>query len=219
MKHFSRADILDLPQRHRARLINSISGFKSANLVGTKSPEGYENLSIVSSVVHLGSNPALLGMVMRPPSVPRHTYENILSTETYTLNAIPKQLARAAHQTSARYDQAQSEFDATELEAFYRENWTAPYVGGAPVQLGMRLVEDVEIKHNGTRLIIGAVEHIYMVEGIQQPDGFVDLAGAGVVSIGGLDAYHVPELAFRLSYAKPDVPLKTLALSGASDVD
>ena len=210
MTHYSRTDLLEFPKRFRAQLVNSLSGYKSANLVGTKSARGQENLSIMSSVVHLGSDPALLGMVMRPPSVPRHTYENIVATKIYTLNAVTATMARAAHQTSARYLPNESEFEATQLEPVYREGWNAPFVGGSPVQLGIRLVEDVEIKHNNTRLIIGAVEQIYLADGLQQPDGFVNLSTAGVVSVGGLDAYHLPELAFRLSYAKPNQPLKTL---------
>ena len=79
-------DIALLPRRKRGRLVNSLSGFKSVNLIGTQGgPEDKPNLSVVSSVVHLGSDPALLGMVMRPP-VPRdrgsHTYWNIRETQT-----------------------------------------------------------------------------------------------------------------------------------------
>lgn len=56
----SRQDIQAMDQRERARLINSLSGFKSANLIGTCDKQGLENLAVVSSVVHLGSNPPCL---------------------------------------------------------------------------------------------------------------------------------------------------------------
>ena len=76
--HLSRADIDDLDSRRRANLINSVTGIKPANLIGTKSDARIENLAIFSSVLHLGSNPPLIGMITRPVGeVPRHTYQNI----------------------------------------------------------------------------------------------------------------------------------------------
>ena len=63
MMHLTLEDIRQLEKRHRANLINSITGVKSANLIGTRNKEGNTNLSIVSSVVHLGSNPALIGYI------------------------------------------------------------------------------------------------------------------------------------------------------------
>ena len=68
-------DIAQLPERQRAAFINCLSGFKSANLVGTVSASGQANLALVSSVVHLGANPPLLAFISRPPSVDRHTLE------------------------------------------------------------------------------------------------------------------------------------------------
>jgi len=40
-----------MKQRQRAHFINSLSGFKSANLIGTQSNAGITNVSIVSSVI------------------------------------------------------------------------------------------------------------------------------------------------------------------------
>ena len=62
---FNTQSLNELEQRYRAHLINSLSGFKSANLLGTVDKNGQENLSIVSSVFHLGANPALLGMIIQ----------------------------------------------------------------------------------------------------------------------------------------------------------
>lgn len=60
---FSHKDIQTMEKRFRTRLVNSISGFKSANLIGTRDQQGQENLAIVSSVVHLGSHPPLLALL------------------------------------------------------------------------------------------------------------------------------------------------------------
>jgi flavin reductase (DIM6/NTAB) family NADH-FMN oxidoreductase RutF len=57
----------------RLNLINSCTGYKSANLIATKSEDGAVNVAIFSSITHLGSNPALIGFIVRPTTVPRNT--------------------------------------------------------------------------------------------------------------------------------------------------
>ncbi|EGU57164.1 flavin reductase domain protein FMN-binding protein, partial [Vibrio nigripulchritudo ATCC 27043] len=102
-KGYSKSDIGEMEDRFRARFINSLSGYKSANLIGTIDNNGQHNLSIVSSVFHLGANPPLLGMIVRPHSVSRHTLENIVETGHYTINSVCREVYQQAHQTSARY--------------------------------------------------------------------------------------------------------------------
>ena len=81
MIHFNRKDVKELKHVYKINLINSCSGFKSANLIGTKSNAGTTNVAVFSSVTHFGSNPPLLGVVFRPlTDVPRNTYENIKET-------------------------------------------------------------------------------------------------------------------------------------------
>ncbi|HBF47730.1 MAG TPA: flavin oxidoreductase, partial [Shewanella frigidimarina] len=46
-------------------------------------------------------------------SVPRHTFENIMQTGLYTINHVNQSIYEQAHQTSARYDKDESEFEAT----------------------------------------------------------------------------------------------------------
>ena len=80
MHYFNSNDLDGLSKIYRLNLINSITGYKSANLIGTQSLNGKTNLAIFSSVIHLGSNPALIGFVLRPTTVPRHTYSNLKAT-------------------------------------------------------------------------------------------------------------------------------------------
>ena len=63
--HFDEEDIENLDKVYRINLINSCSGYKSANLIGSVSKEGVNNLAIFSSITHLGSNPPLLGFFLR----------------------------------------------------------------------------------------------------------------------------------------------------------
>jgi len=92
MKIFDQKDIENLHHLYRINLINSCSGYKSANLIGTQSKDGQTNLAVFSSVMHLGSNPPLIGFILRPDNVPRHTYENIMETGVYTVNHVFKDI-------------------------------------------------------------------------------------------------------------------------------
>ena len=65
MKEFDLSTIESLPKVPRLNLINSVTGYKSANLIGTCSSEGYLNLAIFSSITHLESNPPFLGFMVR----------------------------------------------------------------------------------------------------------------------------------------------------------
>ena len=86
------------------KLINSICGIRGVHLIGTKSPDNITNLAIFSSVVHLGSNPSLLGFVSRPSEkVKRDTIANIMSTNYYTINSIHEGILDKAHKTSGKY--------------------------------------------------------------------------------------------------------------------
>ena len=115
MVRWTREDLDAWPSRKRARTVNSLSGFKSATLVGSVDLNGVHNLSVVSSVVHLGSNPAQMGMVLRPPGDDAHTYKNLMATGQCTFSHIGVDWVAKAHQCSARYPADVSEFDAVGL--------------------------------------------------------------------------------------------------------
>ena len=84
MRYFNYEDIDNFHHIYRINLINSCSGYKSANLLGSVSSEGIENVAVFSSVTQIGSNPPMLGFFLRPTTVIRNTYENIKATGVYT---------------------------------------------------------------------------------------------------------------------------------------
>jgi flavin reductase (DIM6/NTAB) family NADH-FMN oxidoreductase RutF len=195
-----------MEKNYRAALVNSVSGFKSANLVGTADRDGNSNLAIMSSVVHLGSYPPLLALVIRPNPVQRHTLDNILACECYTINHVAHTFIAAAHQTAARYPREQSEFDATGLAETWLPGFGAPFVEQASVRLGLRLRQHQEIELNGTHLVIGEIILASLPDDCIASDGSVDLHAAGTVALSGLDSYHRTVPVARMAYAKPDVP-------------
>jgi flavin reductase (DIM6/NTAB) family NADH-FMN oxidoreductase RutF len=197
-------EIAALETRFRALFINCLSGFKSVNLVGTVNKNGQTNLSIVNSVIHLGANPPLMGFILRPDSVTRDTWDNILETNYYTFNHLNPQIIEQAHQTSARFPKEISEFDATGLTPIFSENFAAPFVAESHVKIGLKFRERLPIELNGTYLVIGEIVEIHFPENCLSNDGFLDIQLADSVTNSGLDAYHLVEKPMRLSYAKTD---------------
>lgn len=201
---FSSNDILQMETRKRAAFMNSLSGFKSASLIGTIDKQGNTNLAIFSSVIHIGSNPALVGFINRPDSARRHTLENILETNCFTINHIHQDIYKKAHQTSARYAKDVSEFKATGLATEFSSHLQAPYVKESRIKYGLELVERHDLKINGTVLVIGKVIEIIIPENCLQPHGAVNIEMAETVAISGLDSYHSTNRLSRLTYAKPE---------------
>ena len=199
----NKEDIEQLEQRYRTAFVNSLAGFRQAVLVGTRSVEGYTNLAIFNSLIHLGANPALFGLMNRPDSVQRDTLQNIMDTKEYTLNFVRASQYKKAHQTSARYNKGVSEFEQADFAATYHNACQAPFVADAVVKIAMKFEERINIKLNGTVLIIGSVTQVELDDKLVGPDGFISLSDAEVLISQGLDAYFVSQAVGRLAYAKP----------------
>ena len=203
MQSFKKTDINKMSKIYRLNLINSITGYKSANLIGTKTNDNINNVAVFSSVIHLGSNPPLIGFILRPTTVPRHTYENIHKYGCFTLNQISKSQIKSAHQTSAKYSKENSEFKETGLKYDFKDGIQAPFVKNSPIQVGCSYINEYDIKENNTIFIIGKIEVIYVNKNLLLDDGLVQLDKGEIVAINGLDAYALPKLIERFSYARP----------------
>lgn len=198
------ADFAGMDRRFRTQLINSMPGVKALNLVGTSDGNGQENLAVFNSIFHVGANPPYLGMIVRPDSVDRHTWQNIQATGSYTLNAVGADFYRKAHQTSARYEKHISEFDAVGLNSEYRDGVMSPFVAESAIKIGLELQEFQRVECNGTLIVIGNVTYVEINESLIAEDGSVDLVKAQSVGSIGLDGYVDLRWIDRLSYAKPD---------------
>lgn len=203
MALFTNKQLSEQKHLYRINLINSLSGYKSANLIGSISNEGVENVAVFSSVTHLGSSPPVFGFILRPTTVPRNTYKNIKETGVFTINHIYNDIIEDAHHTSAKYAEDISEFDMTHLEAVYRDHFKAPFVKNSPIQIAMKYVEEYHIKANGVLMIVGEIESVHIDDHLLEEDGFVNLSKGKVAAINGLDGYTVPELKIRNEYQRP----------------
>lgn len=205
MTHLTRDDLDGLARRKRANLINSVTGYKPANLIGTVADTGTTNLAIFSSAVHLGADPPLIGLIQRPVGeVPRHTYENIKKTGVYTINHIHESFVDKAHYTSAKFERGVSEFDVCGLTAEYIAGFAAPFVGESRIKLGVVYVDELPVEQNGTILLIGEIVHLLLPAEIWLENGSADLNAVGDVCISGLDTYHEVKRITSFPYARPE---------------
>jgi flavin reductase (DIM6/NTAB) family NADH-FMN oxidoreductase RutF len=207
---FTENDFLSMEQRYRASFFNSLGGFKSLVLIGTTNKKKQTNLAVFNSLMHLGANPPLCSILVRPASVERHTYENILETKCFTVNHVNESSYKQAHQTSARYLRHQSEFAEVGLTEEYSSLSIAPYVKESSIKFSCELVQVLEIDLNKTLLVVGKIKEVIMLGDYVLEDGFIDIEKAGSITVSGLDSYHKTNRLSRLSYAKPESPLKEI---------
>ena len=203
MKCYTPLDLQAMDRYQRANFVNCLGGFKPATLIVTQNQSGLSNVALFTNIVHLGADPALIGFINRPKEATPHTLANIESTGFFTMNHVGIDQFEAAHQTSAKYPEGVSEFDHVALTEHARLEFSVPFVAGSPVQLGMKLVDIMPIKHNGTYLVIGELACAFLDESHVATDGFIDLAEEGSLAVSGLQGYYQPKFLQKLGYARP----------------
>jgi flavin reductase (DIM6/NTAB) family NADH-FMN oxidoreductase RutF len=205
MTSYTTSDIESWERFYRANFINTLTGFKSVNLIGTVNELGQTNLAIFSSIVHIGSNPPLVGYINRPVNAAQHTLANIQATGVYTINHIHPSFVEQAHQTSAKYAAGISEFEEVGLTPEFRENISAPFVKESSIKYALSLQQIIPIELNGTFLVIGKIIAIQVDNNVVSEDGFLQLDKAASICSNGIDGYYTTELIKRYSYVKSDI--------------
>ena len=212
MQQFTLAEWQSWERFYRANFINSLTGFKSASLIGTINAQGVPNLGMFSSIVHIGSDPALIGYINRPLAAAPHTLANIKANGLYTVNHIQASFLAQAHQTSAKYPEEVNEFTEVGLTEEYLDGVKVPFVKESPIKYLLSLKEIIPITLNATFLVIGHLEQVLIDPSLQPTaDGFLHLDQAGSICSNGLDAYYKTELIDRYDYAKPGIPVQKIA--------
>ncbi|MDA9127654.1 flavin reductase [Flavobacteriaceae bacterium] len=196
-------DISSADKVTRLRMINAITGIKPANLIGTQDASGRHNLAVFSSVVHLGSSPALIGFILRPyGEVPRHTWQNIQTTGHYTINHIPASMTQQAHRTSAKFPEEVSEFEHCGFTPELIPGIQAPFVGESTLKMGLSFVSATEIPLNGTTLVIGKIIYLSIPDEFIDQAGELDLERAHSTGISGLNTYYSLKKIGQYPYAR-----------------
>lgn len=203
LKEITKHEIESMEKVYRLNLVNSLSGIKPVNLIGTISKNKITNLAVISSVVHLSSSPALLGFMMRPNTVPRHTYNNIRETREYSINMVSSNFTDKAHYTSARFHDFQSEFDECGLSAQYYKKSAAPCVAESPLQMLLKFEEEYFIKSSGTILMVGSIQAVYVPQNSIDTHGMINIEALQAAGVSGLNTYYNLTKKATYAYAYP----------------
>ncbi len=198
---FEKSDFAKWERYYRAAFFNSLGGFKSLNLLASQNIAGQHNLGLFFSVSHIGANEALLGLIFRPHTVPRHSLENLRAGYA-TLNAVHPDILAQAHQASANYSVEDSEFEATGLSPEFRD-FPAPFVAESKIKMGIKYREEHLIKANQTILVVASIEKVILEKGLILEDGLIDHSLANSVAVNGLDSYYTTQRLKRFSYPRP----------------
>ncbi len=177
------------PRREFAAWFNQLEGLRSSVLVGTQSSAGQTNLAVFSSLTHVGARPPLVGLVFRPLTVERHTYENLRATGFYTINHLPVARIGQGHRTSAKLPRGESEFAAVGLTAA-ASSAAAPYVAEASVSMLCEFAEEHLVASNDTRFVVGAVRELRLPAGAVFGGERVDWTALGATVVSGLYDYY-----------------------------
>lgn len=211
MKSISSSELETYSRFYRANLINCLTGTKPALLIGTKSVDGRTNLALFSSVVHLGADPAMIGIIQRPLTEHSHTYKNIVSTGFFTVNHIDRTLVAQAHHTSAKFKEEESEFEHCGFSETYSSDWPAPFLHESKLRFGASFVREIHLPENDTRLMIAKIELVELDEKIVCDDGNLNLVAADTIAAAGLETYLTISGLAKFQYAKAGIrpePLK-----------
>jgi flavin reductase (DIM6/NTAB) family NADH-FMN oxidoreductase RutF len=195
-------DIQRLDKFYRTNLITKISGLRTPFLIGSINEEGQSNLAIFNSVVHIGANPPCLGFMMRPLTVRRDTYDNIITSRHFTINLVREDMIDEAHQTSAKYDKDTSEFAECGFTETYIDAFPAPYVEQCSIKIGMMFLEEHFITINETRLIVGQIEHLILPDDSIDKEGHIDHSLLKSTVVSGLDDYYSVIHKTKKAYAR-----------------
>jgi flavin reductase (DIM6/NTAB) family NADH-FMN oxidoreductase RutF len=185
----NKKDIHSWNSKYRLNFINAVSGYKGVHLIGTEGKDGKNNLAISNSIVHISSEPARIGFIIKPLTVDGDAYSHIIETNCYTLNHVHKSFLERAHATSVRVTEDQSEFDLCNLKKEYTKEFHAPFVEESNIKIGLKLMEDIKLTESDCHLIIGEVEFIDIKEDYIEEDGQLDLEKAHDIYSAGLNQY------------------------------
>ena len=216
--HLRREDIENMSRIERLRTINKIGGVKPANLIGTADAAGRTNLAIFNSVMHIGSDPALVGFIARPRTAEvGHTFRNIMLNGYFTINHVHPEFVENAHYTSAKFEADISEFSRCGLTEEYIPGFQAPFVKESRIKMGLAFSTAIDIPLNGTTLVIGEIQHLIIDESAIV-NGEIDLEAADSVGVGGLNTYYTLQRNKEYPYARAaDTPnFRTETKSGGN---
>lgn len=178
-------DLTKMEKERKIALIQSIVGPRAVHLIGTKSSQGLSNLAVFNSIMHLGSDPALIGLFFRPGI--RHTLQNLMDTGYCSLNAAPPDKVIAIHETRKPWEH--SEFETCGFTEVYHPHHFVPFVKESSLHALLKLENILSVEANNTSIAVLRVEAVFVEAENMDTDGAVAFMKQNWLLSRGLDTY------------------------------
>lgn len=200
LKSFSSEEIKSLDRAYRRDFINRITGAKLAWILGSFHPEFGENLALFSSIVHVGANPPLVGIVFRPSMGKLHSLRNINETKLFSLNSLPLKFRKEIHSSSANGSEELDDFDSIGLQREIDSSHPIPLVKEASIRMLLEPVELAPIRTNSNHFLVSEIKKVEI--NVAFLDSNELPIPEGLTYVSGLDLYCKVESIQSMPYAR-----------------
>lgn len=184
--------VLGVPDRQQL-LISAVAPRPIA-LTGTQDREGRANLSPFSFFNVFGSNPACLAIspaLSGRTGEPKHTLQNVLATEEFTVSIVNHAMVEQASLASGAFARGVDEFVKAGFTKRPSRLIAPPGVAESPCILECRLLRHLELggKPASGNLLIGEVVQVHLRREILDGEGRIDPYRMDPVARLGADWY------------------------------
>ena len=187
------------PRHQRGHFFNSLYGARIVPLLVTEGPVW--NAAPMSQILHVGADPARVGILLRPETSGHQTRKNLAQKPWASLHAMPADHVDQVHQASAAYDEDTSELDHLGWAYEGWPGWPVAYLPEAGWSLALEVHEIHELS-NGTALYVFDIHAVRAVHDPLPSGHWVD--SASLLHSIGLDQYGQAHLlGGPRPYAKP----------------
>lgn len=168
-RHLLAEDLQAMPKRQRTELVQGLSGIKSLFAIVTSNGDTL-NIAPFNSIIHISSNPARIGYISRPDNNHRHTLQNILAHQSFSLNSVREKDLEDIVACSENLPSDQSEFEGKRIQPTSNDKKSIPALQGADVQIFCQYEEHISIPSSQGILVIGRIQEVVIRESLYQDE-------------------------------------------------
>ena len=196
-RHFLAEDLQAMPKRQRTEFVQGLSGIKSLFAIITTNGSTF-NVAPFNSIVHISSNPARIGYISRPDNNHRHTLQNIIAQQSFSINSVREKDLEDVVSCSENLPSDHSEFEGKSIRSTSYKEHSIPALQNADVQIFCEYEEHITIPSSQGLLVIGRIQEVLIREPIYQgehQEAWKDLALSQ-----GLEHFYVKGKYRKITY-------------------
>ena len=196
-RHFLAEDLQAMPKRQRTEFIQGLSGIKSLFAIIT-SDGSTLNIAPFNSIVHISSNPARIGYISRPDNNHRHTLQNVIAHQSFSINSVREEDLEEIVTCSENLPSNHSEFEGKHIQPTIPGNHSIPALHHADVQIFCQYEEHITIPSSQGILVIGRIQEVIIRETLYQ--GEHQEAWKELALSQGLEHFYIKGKHHKITY-------------------